>query len=92
MEPRRIIRAAGIASVAWVGINAGSLVQNSAGPAPEPTHVLFRLIAGPLVFLLVGNALAWLVNRARKGERAAPDPLLPHQPALAHRVSQARRR
>jgi hypothetical protein len=91
MNPRRIIQASGIASVAWVGINAARLVQNSSGPAPEPTHLLFGLIAGPLVFLLVGNVLAWLVNRAGTGERAAPGPLLPQQPALAHRVRHARR-
>ena len=91
MEPTRIVRAAGIASVAWVGINAVSLVQNSSGPAPEPASLLLRLVAGPLVFLLAGNAVAWLINRARTVVRDAPDGHRPLHPALEHCASHGRR-
>jgi len=96
MEPRRIVQAAGIASVAWVAVHAVSLVQNSSGPAPEPTQLLLRLVAGPLVFLLLGNAVVWLIDRARTGGLEAmlpPDPLrlaMAERPVPAHRSALVR--
>lgn len=77
MEPRKIVRAAGIAAVAWVGVVAVGLVRGSSGPAPDPTELLFRLTLGPLVLLMAGNGLAWLVDRAKRRlpEASAPRPL-----------------
>ncbi len=72
MEPQRIIRATGIAAFVWVGITVVGLVRGASGPSPDPTQLLLRLTVGPLALLLVGNVLAWLVNRLRM--RAGPGP------------------
>ena len=72
MEPRQIVRATGVAAFVWVGVTVVGLVQGSSGPAPDPTHLLLRLTMGPLVLLLVGNALAWLVGRMKGREDSAP--------------------
>jgi hypothetical protein len=92
MKARQIVRVAGVAAVAWVGIVVAGLVHGASGPAPDPDQLLIRLTLGPLALLAAGNALAWLAARmerraeARKRLRPEPPDLILTRVDQAHRA------